>query len=171
MLDWEGETYMKHAEKKCCQLKLGRIPFSPEASSWIRQCQVYWSLLRWHARKIRNWGNLKRTAWQCQINTPFQLSVEDIKLHLMICKKRCNYFCKHGKCHQQQHLNHCLKAAQEWENKAAERQILALIKREKDRAFWCQLNFALGKHICGRSIWAVQVEDGDDGVLDFDTEE
>jgi hypothetical protein len=58
MLDWEGETYMKHAEKKCYQLKLGRIPFSPEASSWIRQCQVYWSLLRWHARKIRNRGNL-----------------------------------------------------------------------------------------------------------------
>ena len=89
----------------------------------------------------------------------------------MICKKRCNYVCKHGKCHQQQHLNHCLKAAPEREDKAAERQILALIKQKKDRAFWYQLNFVLGKHICGRSIWAVQVEDGVGGVLDFDTEE
>jgi hypothetical protein len=52
MLDWEGEAYMKHAKKKCCWLKLGRIPFSPEASLWICQCQVYWSLLRWHAGKI-----------------------------------------------------------------------------------------------------------------------
>ena len=40
-LDQEGEAYMKHAESKCCRLKSGRIPFSPEASLWIRQCQVY----------------------------------------------------------------------------------------------------------------------------------
>jgi hypothetical protein len=47
-LDQEGEAYMKHAEKKCCRLKSGRIPFFPEAWLWIRQCQVYRSLLRWH---------------------------------------------------------------------------------------------------------------------------
>ena len=35
-LDQEGEAYMKHAEKKCRRLKSGRIPFSPEASLWIR---------------------------------------------------------------------------------------------------------------------------------------
>ncbi len=128
-LDQEGGEYMKHTEKKCRRHKLGRIPFSPEALLWIRQCQVYRSLLRWHARKIRNWGNLKRTALWCQINTPFQLLVEDIKLHLTICKEKCNYFCKHGKCHCQQHLNHCLEAAQEREDKAAECQILALIKQ------------------------------------------
>ena len=34
-LDQEGEAYMKHAKKKCCRLKSGRIPFSPEASLWI----------------------------------------------------------------------------------------------------------------------------------------
>jgi hypothetical protein len=167
MLDWEWEAYMKHARKKCCQIKSGRTPFSPEASLWICQCQVYQSLLRWHAGKIGNQGNLKRTAWRCQVNAPFQLSVKDIKLCLMICKEKCNYFCKHGKHHRQQHLNHCLKAAQEREDVAAEHQILALIKRETDKAFWCQLNFALGRHICGRSVWAVQVEDGVGGVLDF----
>jgi len=37
-LDREGEQYMKHAEKKCRQIKLGCIPFLPEASLWIRQC-------------------------------------------------------------------------------------------------------------------------------------
>jgi hypothetical protein len=36
-LDQEGEAYMKHVKKKCRWLKSGRIPFSPEASLWIRQ--------------------------------------------------------------------------------------------------------------------------------------
>ncbi len=35
-LDQEGEAYMKHVEKKCRWLNSGRIPFSPEASLWIR---------------------------------------------------------------------------------------------------------------------------------------
>jgi hypothetical protein len=127
-----GPTYMKHAEKKCCRLKSGHIPFSPEASLWIRQSQVYRLLLRWHAGKIRNRGNLRRTARRCQINTPFQLTVDDIKHRLCICKEKCDYFWKHGKRHQWQHLNQCLEKAQEWEDEAAERQILAIIKREKD---------------------------------------
>jgi hypothetical protein len=91
-LDKEGEEYMKHAEKKCWRLKLGRIPFSPEAALWIRQSHVYRSLLRWHDGKIQNQGNLQRTSRQCQIKAPFQLSVEDIKLRLWICKGKCNYF-------------------------------------------------------------------------------
>jgi hypothetical protein len=60
---------------------------------------------------------------------------------------------------------------QEREDKAAERQILAIIKREKDWAFWQRLNFALGKHIRGRSVHAVQVEDSAGGVIDYNTEE
>jgi hypothetical protein len=171
-LDKEGEAYMKHAEKKCCRLKSGCIPFiSPEASLWIRQSQVYRSLLRWHARKICNRGNLLRTTWRCQINAPFQLTVEDIKLRLRICKEKCDYFWKHGKRHQGQHLNQCLERAQEWEDEAAECQILAIIKREKDRAFWRRLNFPLGKHICRRSVHAVQVEDSAGRVIDYHTEE
>ncbi len=100
-----------------------------------------------------------------------QLSVKDIKLRLKICKEKCDYFYKHGKWHHRQHLNQCLKAAQEQEDEVAECQILAIIQREKDRACWGQLNFAFGKHIHGGSVWAVQVEDGFGGVLDFDTEE
>ncbi len=161
---------MKHAEKKCCRLKSGRIPFSPEASLWIRQSQVYRLLLRWHAGKICNCRNLQRMAQRCQINAPFQLTVNNIKLRLCICKEKCDYFRKHGKRHQRQHLSQCLERAQEWEDKAAERQILAIIKREKDQAFWRRLNFALGKHISGRSVRAVQVEDSAGGVIDYDTE-
>jgi hypothetical protein len=110
-------------------------------------------------------------ARRCQINAPFQLTVDDIKLRLWICKEKCDYFWKHGKLHQQQHLNLCLERAQEQEDKAAEHQILAIIKREKDWAFWGRLNFALGKHIHGRSVRAVQVEDGAGGVIDYNTEE
>jgi hypothetical protein len=135
-LNKEWKAYMKYAEKKCCRLKSGRIPFSPEASLWIRKSQVYRSLLRWHAEKVCNRGNLQRTARRCQINAPFQLTVDDIKLRLWICKEKCDYFWKHGKRHQRQHLNQCLERVQEWEDKAAERQILAIIKREKDPAFW-----------------------------------
>jgi hypothetical protein len=91
-LDKEGEAYMKHAEKKCRQLKFGRIPFSPEALLWIRQSQVYFLLLHWHAGKIRNCGNLRQTARQCQITAPFQLTVNNIKLRLHICKEKCDYF-------------------------------------------------------------------------------
>ncbi len=93
-LDKEGEAYMKHAEKKRQRLKSGRIPFSPKASLWIRQSQVYRSLLRWHAGKIRNCGNLQQTARRCQITAPFQFTVDDIKLRLCICKEKCIFFLK-----------------------------------------------------------------------------
>jgi hypothetical protein len=112
-LDKEGEAYMKHAKKKCCRLKSGCIPFSLEASLWIRQSQVYHLLLRWHAGKIRNRGNLRCMARRCQINAPFQLTVDDIKLRLRICKEKCDYFWKHRKRHQRQHLNQCLERVQE----------------------------------------------------------
>ena len=35
-LDKEMKRYMKGAEKKCRRIKSGQIPFSPEASKWIR---------------------------------------------------------------------------------------------------------------------------------------
>jgi hypothetical protein len=121
---------MKHVEKKCHWLKSGRIPFSPEASLWIRQCQVYRSLLRWHNGKLRSYGNLCRTARRWQINAPFQLTIDDIKLCMTICKEKCDYFRKHGLRHRRQHLTNCLKAAQEREDDTAEHNILAIIKQE-----------------------------------------
>jgi len=170
-LDQEGEAYMKRAEKKCCRFKSGRIPFSPEDSLWIHQCQVYRSLLRWHNGKLQNYGNLCRTARRCQINAPFQLMVEDNKLRMSICKEKCDYFRKHRQCHRRQYLTNCLEAAQDRADETAERNILAIIKQEKDEAFWRRLNYALGKHVRGQSVRAVQVEDGAVGVLDFNTKE
>ncbi len=60
---------------------------------------------------------------------------------------------------------------QEREDDTAERNILAIIKQEKDKAFWRRLNYALGEHVRGRSVRTVQIKDGAGGVLDFDTEE
>ncbi len=74
-----------------------------------------------------------------------------------MCKEKYDYFRKHGQCYRQQHLTNCLKAAKEREDDAAECNILAIIKREKDKAFWRWLNYALGKHVRGRSVRAVQV--------------
>jgi hypothetical protein len=37
----ELQDYTPHAEKKCRRIKSGRIPFSPEASLWIKRTQVY----------------------------------------------------------------------------------------------------------------------------------
>jgi hypothetical protein len=36
LIDGEGKAYMRHAEKICRKLKCCHIPYSPEASIWIR---------------------------------------------------------------------------------------------------------------------------------------
>ena len=41
----------------------------------------------------------------------------------------------------------------------------------KDCSFRGRLNFALGKHILGRIVHEVQVEDENGGILEFDTQE
>jgi hypothetical protein len=61
-LDKELGQYMRYAEKNCRKIKSGHIPFSPESSLWIRWTQVYRSLLKFHAGRIQNQGNLKRSA-------------------------------------------------------------------------------------------------------------
>ncbi len=61
--------------------------------------------------------------------------------------------------------------AQDWEDETAECQILAIIKREKDQVLWQQLNYALGKHIRGQIVRAVQIEDGTGRVIDYKTKD
>ena len=61
-IDKESKGLMVHAEKKFRKIKSRCIPFSPESSLWIRRKQVYSSLLRYHARKISNNSNLKRSS-------------------------------------------------------------------------------------------------------------
>jgi hypothetical protein len=86
-IDEEGKAYMQHAEKICRKIKTCKIPFSPEASIWIRQAQAYYSLLQFHQGKIKNQGNLKRTARRCNIPNPLGLTVAEILERLNACKK------------------------------------------------------------------------------------
>jgi hypothetical protein len=53
LIDEEGKTYMRRAEKICRKIKCCRIPFSPEATIWIQRVQVYYSILRYHKGKIK----------------------------------------------------------------------------------------------------------------------
>ena len=112
-LDEEMRQYMHAAEKKCRRIKSGRIPFSPEASKWIRRAQVYRSLLRLHAGKIRNRGNLKRAARRCGVEHPMNMSLTEIRSRLKVCKDKCNYFKKHGHRHRRRHLKSRLEKAKE----------------------------------------------------------
>ncbi len=81
----EGQDYMIHAEKMCRKIKCCRIPYSPEASIWIRRAQVYYSIIRWHKGQIRNRGNLKRAARRCNIQNPMGLSMAEVLLRVDEC--------------------------------------------------------------------------------------
>jgi hypothetical protein len=107
-IDEEGKAYMRHVEKICCKIKSFWIPFSPKASIWIRQVQVYYSLLQYHKGRVKNQGNLKRAARQCNIPNPLSLSVAEINERLKECKKECLFFQEHGKRFRRKHLNNQL---------------------------------------------------------------
>jgi exonuclease III len=161
---------MIHAEKKCRKLKCGSIPFSPEASLWIKRTQFYRSLLRFHSGKGRNRGNFKRAARRCKISKPFSLSREEVAAKLRECRAQCNYFRVHGQKYRTQHLNKRLEAARERQDEEAERRILQIMRREKDRAFWRRLNWSLGKRR-GSSVSSVQVKDDDGETITYSTQE
>ena len=126
-IDVESSQYKRHAEKRCRKIKSGRIPFSPEASIWIRRRQVYESLLRYRRGKIRNRSNLRRTAQRCGIKSPFSLSWSEIMKRLKVCEEKCEYFCKHGHAYRKKHLQNRLSIAKAKKNKKAEQQILEII--------------------------------------------
>ena len=79
LIDDKQGDYMLNAEKKCRKIKSGRIPFSPESSKWIKRGQVYRSIPRFHAGKIRNKGNLKRAARRCGIKNCLSISLVDVR--------------------------------------------------------------------------------------------
>jgi hypothetical protein len=167
-LDRELGDYMRYAEKKCRKIKLGRIQFSPEAAMWIKRTQVYKSLLRYHAGRIRNRGNLKRAARRCGIEHPLSLPIREIYLRLQTCETQCDHFQKHGKYYRRKHLYNRLNAARERDNDEVANKILLIIEREKDRSFWRRMNYALGKPH-GGACFKVQVEK-EDGELEEFTE-
>lgn len=159
-IDNECGQYMASAEKKCRKIKSGRIPFSPEAALWIQQCQVYRSILRYHEGKIRNRGNLKRTARRCGIEHPLQIPIAEVHVRIRRCREKCDYFRAHGEKFRKKHLQKCLQDAREKSSEDAENAILSIIRREKEKAHWKRLNQAMRRQQ-GRSVQQVQVEQGD----------
>ncbi len=97
------------------------------------------------------------------------LSVPDIEGRLRMCKEKIEHFRRHGKRYRQKHLNRRLQLAQEKEDEAAENQILAIIRQERDRAFWRRINYTLGKKR-GRSVREVEVEDEEGTTTIFNQE-
>ena len=75
-------------------------------------------------------------ARHCGIPNCFAITVEEVSLCLKVCMEKCDYFRKHGKQHQRKHLYQCLDKAREREDEDREKEILAIIQREKDRSFW-----------------------------------
>jgi hypothetical protein len=169
-IDRQCTQIMLHAEKKCRKLKSGRIPFSPEASLWIKRTLCYRSLLRYWAGKIRNKGNLNRQAKRCKIAHPFDLSLQTLADRLAECKQKCKYFVQHGHQYRRSHLNTKLNEAKDRQDAIAERRILQIIQTERDKAFWRRLNWALGQRR-GGSVQTVQVEEPDGSVIEATTQE
>ena len=135
-IDKEGRDYMIHAEKMCRKIKCCRIPYSPEASIWIRRAQVYYSIIRWHKGQIRNRGNLKRAARRCNIQNPMGLSMAEVLLRVDKCKQECKFYQENGKRFRTKHLNKRMRLAQERNDEEAFQKIGAIIQKEKQRSFW-----------------------------------
>jgi hypothetical protein len=127
---------------------------------------VYRSLLKYHAARIRNRGNLKRMVRRCNIPDAVSLTIRKIEMRLKTCVIQCDYFRKHGKAYRRKHLYQCLDTAKEKEDEEAAKQILAIIQREKDRSFWHRLNYALGKPR-GGACFKVQVDQGNGTVQEY----
>jgi hypothetical protein len=101
--------------------------------------------LRYKQGKIRNRSNLRRSAQRCGIKRPFSLSWKEIQERLKVCKEKCKYFCKHGQAYRRKHLNNPLSIACAKKNKEAEKKILEIIRREKERARWRRFNYVMAR--------------------------
>ena len=92
----------------------------------------------------------------------------ELKARLEVCAERNNYFRKHGGRYQKKHLLRRVKAAREESKEDVAAKILAIIKREQDRAFWWRLKYTCGK-VKGRSPTSVQIKGPNDSVKEHVT--
>ena len=166
MIDAESKQYMANAEKKCRKIRSGVIPFSPDAAKWIRRLQVYKSLLGFLHGKGRNRGNLRRAAYRAGIPQPFQLREADILARIKICEEHCAYYKANGKQHRRRLLQEKARHAKEMGDTKVENEILGIIKRERERAFWRRVKYAMKKQ-SGGSVRVVQVEDDEGELVEF----
>ncbi len=151
---------MRRAEKICRKIRCCCIPFSLEAAIWIRQVQVYYSLLRYHKRKINYRGNLKLATRRCNIPDPLLLLIQEITNRLEACKKECVFYQEHGRRFRRKHLENRKKIAQEQEDEEAFNKISTIIQQEQQWDFWRKLNYVTGKK---RTYSATTIQDEERG--------
>ena len=169
-IDVEGAEYMRAAEKRCRKIRAGRIPFSPTTAKWIRRLQIYRSLLQYRAGRIKNRGNLERSAWRMGIVNPLHISEEELQARLRICLRKTESLKKSGWLERRRFLQSKCQEAQDREKFHLATQLLALIRREQEKAFWGGLRFALGKKK-GRSVTSVQVETNTGEIVEYTGQE
>ena len=142
-LDLESANYMRAAEKRSRKIKSGLIPFSPEAINWLPRKMVYSLLLFLRLGRKKNRGNLIRLACSAGILNPLRLSVKEIRTGLRVCKIKCKDLQKTGWLRCRQNLHSCCDSARAQEDHVALCNILAIIRKECDKAFWSCLQCTL----------------------------
>ena len=73
------------------------------------------------------------------------MPLSEIRARLKVCKEKCNFFRKHGQKYRTRHLKRRLEVVKGKGDEEARVRILAIIKGEKDRAYWRKLNFGMAK--------------------------
>jgi hypothetical protein len=131
---------------------------------------MYKSLLKFVWGGGRSCDNLCRAAYRAGIENPFALTEANILARIKVGQQHCTYYRQHWKAHRKRHLKESLEVAREEEDEEAERQILGIIKREREQAFWRCLKYTMKKQP-GGSVQLVQVEDEDDNIEEFTTQE
>lgn len=169
-LDTESANLMRAAEKRCRKLKSGLIPFSPDAVKWIRRKIVLSSIVAFKKGARKNQGNLVRLARRAGIDRPLSMSLLEATTKLQICSAKCDVLRKTGWLIRRQHLRDRCDEARSREDTVALNRILAIIKREQDKAFWSRLRYKTGKKR-GRSVSSVQVERDQGGIIEHTTQE
>jgi hypothetical protein len=95
------------------------------------------------------------------------MSLFEIRARLKVCKEKCNLFRKHKQKYRTRHLKRRLELAKGKGDEETEVRILAIIKGEKDRAYWMKLNFGMAKPL-GQSARMVSESSDDGKVTEFE---
>jgi hypothetical protein len=96
--------------------------------------------------------------------------MQEIFYRLKACLSRCEYFSKNGHYYWRKDLNFRLEVAKEKEDEVVASQILVIIQQERDKRFWQQMSYALGKSR-GGACFRVQVEQGDGTTEEYTGQE
>ena len=123
--------------------------------------------MRFHAKRIRNKSTLKRAARSFRIRNTLSIPLLEVRARLKVCKKKCNYFRKHGQKYRNRHLKVRLKIAQDKGDEQAEKRILAILQGEKDRAHWRRMNYGMLKS-CGCSAQVVSEKTDDGNIVEYE---